>query len=243
MILTAEQVLTRYRAAALSHESAAVALGLDLPDPPSLGYLTIARNQSRLRLPGWVVTRVDLPKEDLTTLGEARVTTPPRTVVDLSRRRSLDVGVVAADSAIRLGWMSQGSLRDALESASGPGSARCRKVAAAIDPRSGSALETLLRLVFVEAGLLGFTTQEVIRDRGRDFVARVDFCWRANRLVVEADGFAFHSDRAAYRQDRQRMNDLERLGWRVLRFTYEDVRSRPDYVVAIMRACLADLAA
>lgn len=173
------------------------------------------------------------------TVGEIRVTTSLRTVVDLARRRSLDVGVVAADSALRLGRVSQRSLRDALESASGPGAAKCRQVAAAMDSRSGSALETLLRLVFVGAGLTNFTTQEVISDRGGMFVARVDFCWREHRLVVEADGFAFHSDRLAYRRDRERMNELERLGWRVLRFTYEDVRSHPDRVVALVRACLA----
>ena len=71
----------------------------------------------------------------------------------------------------------------------------------------------------------------------------MDFCWVAERLVVEADGFAFHSDRAAYRKDRERMNALERLGWRVLRFTWEDVVRRPEYVVAAVGAVLARAAA
>jgi very-short-patch-repair endonuclease len=55
---------------------------------------------------------------------------------------------------------------------------------------------------------------------------------------VEADGFAFHADRLAYRRDRERQNQLERLGWRVLRFTWEDVRGRPEHVVALIRDCL-----
>lgn len=60
---------------------------------------------------------------------------------------------------------------------------------------------------------------------------------------MEADGYAYHSDRAAYRRDRERLNQLERLGWRVLRFTWEDVRGRPDHVVALVRECLAAAAA
>ncbi|MDP9496716.1 MAG: DUF559 domain-containing protein [Actinomycetota bacterium] len=68
-------------------------------------------------------------------------------------------------------------------------------------------------------------------------MAQVDLCWPAACLIVEADGFAFHSDRAAYRRDRERLNQLERLGWRVLRVTWEDVVHRPEHVVALVREC------
>ena len=110
-----------------------------------------------------------------------------------------------------------------------------------MDRQAESVLETLLRLVLHGAGLRP-RTQYTIRDR-RTFVARVDFCWPEQRLVVEADGFAFHSDRAAYRRDRDRHNDLERLGWRVLRFTWEDVHRRPEHVVGLVRECLGVAAA
>ena len=66
----------------------------------------------------------------------------------------------------------------------------------------------------------------------------MDFCWPSQRLVVEADGFAYHSSRDDYRRDRRRMNELERLGWRVLRFSWEDVTQRPDYVTTLVGACL-----
>ena len=105
---------------------------------------------------------------------------------------------------------------------------------------SGSAPESLLWVLLALSALPMPETQVVLRDRDGTFVARVDFAWRAPRLVVEADGFAFHSDREAYRRDRERLKALERLGWRVLRFTWEDVRSRPDHVVTTVRACLAD---
>jgi very-short-patch-repair endonuclease len=59
---------------------------------------------------------------------------------------------------------------------------------------------------------------------------------------VEADGFAFHSERDAYRHDRARGNELVRLRWRVLRFTYEDVIGRPGHVVDLVRECLGSAA-
>jgi very-short-patch-repair endonuclease len=99
-------------------------------------------------------------------------------------------------------------------------------------------LETLLRVLLVTSDLPTPLTQYWIID-GEEPVLRADFAWPAARLIVEADGFAFHSDRSAYRRDRTTMNALERLGWRVLRFSYEDVVGRPGYVVGLVRACLA----
>jgi len=239
---TAADVLAKYPRGVISHESAAAIHGLDLLDPPGVGYLTLPRNHSRVVLDGWSISRVDLPPVDHVVRDDVRVTSLPRTVMDLARARSVQAAVVAADSALRQRLVSAGRLSLALNAAGGPGSARCREVAGLLDRQSGSALESLMRLLLVGAGLTGFTTQEVICDRAGGFVARVDFCWRAERLVVEADGFAFHSDRVSYRRDRARMNELERLGWRVLRFTYEDIRSHPARVLALINACL-DVAA
>jgi len=125
-----------------------------------------------------------------------------------------------------------------------PGPAEAREVVGELGCTGAArtVLETLLRLVLVSAGLTP-QTQRVITDSDGGFIARVDFCWPERRLVVEADGYAYHSDRAAYRRDRERLNQLERLGWRVLRFTWEDVRGRPEHVVALVRECLAASAA
>jgi very-short-patch-repair endonuclease len=111
-----------------------------------------------------------------------------------------------------------------------------------MDARSESVLESLTRVLLVLGGLLPVVQHE-IRDANGAFVARVDFAWPDLRLVVEVDGFAFHADRAAYRRDRERLNELERLGWRVLRFTWEDVRHRPEHVLTLVRECLTQAAA
>jgi very-short-patch-repair endonuclease len=63
-----------------------------------------------------------------------------------------------------------------------------------------------------------------------------DFAWPALRLVVEVDGHAFHSSRAAIRRDKARDRELLAAGWRPARFTYEDVAFEPDDVVGELRS-------
>jgi very-short-patch-repair endonuclease len=221
----------------LSHETAAESLGIELLDPPQR-RLTVPRNRSRLRMPGWTVVRADLLAEEVEEREGVRRTMPLRTVLDLGRVLALPGACVAADSALRHRLVTSVELTAALAASFGRGCDRLRRLPPLLDQRAESVLETLLRLVLLQAGLSPMT-QHVIRDRQGGFVARVDFCWPDRRLVVEADGFAFHSDRAAYRRDRGRLNELERLGWRVLRFTWEDVTQRPAYVIGLVQECLA----
>ncbi len=60
----------------------------------------------------------------------------------------------------------------------------------------------------------------------------VDMLWRQERLVVEIDGYAFHSSRAAFERDRVRDADLQARGLRVLRVTWRQIRDEPEAVVA-----------
>ncbi len=66
----------------------------------------------------------------------------------------------------------------------------------------------------------------------------VDFLWRDRGLIVEADGFRHHSDRAAFEADRARDALLQSLGFRVLRFTYQQLSEDRSAVVAVLRPLL-----
>jgi very-short-patch-repair endonuclease len=66
----------------------------------------------------------------------------------------------------------------------------------------------------------------------------VDVLWRTERLVVELDGYAFHSDRASFESDRRRDRELQARGYVVLRFTYREVIEEPDAVVGALRVHL-----
>jgi hypothetical protein len=55
---------------------------------------------------------------------------------------------------------------------------------------------------------------------------RVDYAFLGQEriIVVELDGFAFHGHRDAFTYDRLRQNNLQSLGWTVLRFSYDAIR-------------------
>ncbi len=225
-------------AAAASHETAARLWGIDLVEH-GLDRVTVPRSRSRVDVPGWRPHRLDLAPGEVLVVEGLRRTTPLRTVIDLGRVLPVVETVVAADSALRQGLVDHRALVSRLVGSRGRGVGRLRAVAPLVDPRSGSVLESLLRVLLLRAGLPAARSQHEVRDRRGAFVARVDLAWPDRHLVVEADGFEHHSDRAAYRSDRRRLNALELLGWRVLRFSWEDVVRRPEVVVAQVWAALA----
>jgi very-short-patch-repair endonuclease len=133
--------------------------------------------------------------------------------------------VVVVDSAVRQGKARVSGLRSRLR---GPGSVEARRVLGLVDGSSGSLIETIMRLALRQAGLT------VRCQVGIDGVGRVDMVidgW----LVIEVDGFAYHSERAQYRLDRARANALAVRGYVLLRFTYEDVMHRlPETVATVL---------
>jgi very-short-patch-repair endonuclease len=62
-----------------------------------------------------------------------------------------------------------------------------------------------------------------------------DFAFPEHEVVIEVDGFAFHSDPVAFRKDRARQNQIALLGWTVLRFTWFDLTEQPERVIAEIR--------
>ena len=63
--------------------------------------------------------------------------------------------------------------------------------------------------------------------------------WREARLIVEVDGYAFHSSRSAFERDRRRDAALAGSGWRVVRVTWRQLTDEPEAVVATLAAALA----
>ena len=223
-----------------SGTSAAVVWGIELVERPEQQHVTVGRNRSRARWRGAVVHRSDLAAEDVLVRDGIAVTSPVRTVLDLCRTLPLVEAVAAADSALRQGLLTAPELTAAcVELPAARGRTRVARVVRLVDPASGSVLESLCRVLLVLAGIEPPETQLVVRGSTGRVLGRVDFAWPASRLVVEVDGYAFHADRASYRADRRRTNALVLEGWRVLRFSWEDVREHPDQVVAAVRAALA----
>lgn len=92
-----------------------------------------------------------------------------------------------------------------------------------------SAAERVLHDLLDEAGIKGWSANTEMMIDGQVIVPDVTF--KRSRLILEADGYAFHSDRNAFQRDRYRQNQLVLEGWRVLRFTWDDLTERPGEVV------------
>lgn len=68
-------------------------------------------------------------------------------------------------------------------------------------------------------------------------VGRVDFLV-GSRLIVEVDGAAYHTDPERFRADRRRDAAASRHGYRVLRFSYDQVMDEWDEVEAAILAAV-----
>lgn len=224
----------------VSHDAAAVLWDLEMVEPPR-PFLTVPRNRGGCRPPGVTVVRADV--DEVEVRRGLKVTTPLRTVLDCARQLPLAEAVVIADSALRKGLITIDELRASAAKAGGPKSPRVRRVAGLADPKAASVLESLIRVLLVENGLAPDASQYAVRNEHGELIAWVDFAYLLARLLVEADGFEFHRERADYRKDRRRANAFCRLNWRLLRFSWEDVRFDPEYVVDAVRFELAKVMA
>lgn len=200
---------------------AASLMGRELLTPLGQVHVTVPRDRVVTPQVGLVIHRRDVPLDGF-------LTTPDRTAADCARCLPWLDAVVVLDSFLRDGV----SRADVLAHLWGRGCGQAREAVRRADGRAESSGETVARIVIEDAGLQ-VEPQVYIRD-----VGRVDLLVEG-RLVVEVDGFAYHSDRQRFAADRRRDAALQAMGYRVLRFTWVDVVTRPDYVVAMIRAVLA----
>jgi len=209
----------------LACTSAATSLGLPVLVARGI-HVIVPRGWSHAALSGVHVHRRDLnPHERLGV-----TTSLLRTVLDCARELPIREALVVCDAALRAG-LDEARLRTAATLARGNGAAAIRAVVAMADAGAESPIESCLRLV---AQRLGTVVPQVWIDG----VGRVDLVvdgW----LVIEADGFEHHSDRASYREDRRRGNALTLLGYTVLRFSYEDIVHHEDVVAEVIARVLA----
>jgi very-short-patch-repair endonuclease len=188
----------------------------------------------------------DLAPVDVDRERPIPVTTPARTLLDIAPRLGSDQLEQAVDGAARDGLVWVPYLRWRLEELRRPGRRGVARLAAVLDRTDGRRdaetwLEQQALRLMRRAGLPAPRCQRTVRS-GPGGVARLDLSWEDLRLVVEVDGHATHATRRQRQRDGERSARLVLAGWRVVRFTYEDVVERPGYVVATLRALLAGAA-
>lgn len=173
------------------------------------------------------------------------VTSADRTIIDIARGCDPVPGVAVADAGLQRELVTEVSLQEALDRASGrAGVRRARTVIGMTDRRSESIAETRSRLYFGEYGLPEPETQvEIFDDNGR-FIGRVDFLWRELGVIGECDGFGKYFDGADEMETRRRLGVekdrdaiLTALGYRVIHWRWADFE-RPWLLAQRIRAVL-----
>lgn len=234
---------------AVSHESAARLWGLlppvvdgsrrrggsrDAPRPP---IHVVVPGADRGRRAGVRPHRVaGLPREETAVLEGIPVTAAARTLIDLAaatRPRRLEQAVAEAE---RRGLADREALAVMLDRRGPvPGAPVLRTLLT--NPRAPAftrspAEEGLLDLVR-RAGLPEPETN--VRVAG----VEADFLWPEARVVVEVDGFAYHSSRRSFERDRRRDLALTAVGLTVIRITWRQLNDEPEALLVHLAQTLA----
>ena len=218
----------------LSHSSAAGIWGLRAQDAALPVELTVLRDA---RPPGILIHRTSqLTAADVRTYKRLPITSPARTLLDMATTLGERELERALDEALIMRLVRPAQIQEVLTRM--PRRAGAPKLKALLDDRRhttvtrSQAEEYFLELIR-NAGL----PQPETNVRLHRFT--VDFLWRAERVVVEIDGYQFHYSRSAFERDRRKDLVLDQAGLHVLRFTWSQMREKPLPVIATVARSLA----
>lgn len=233
---------------ALARVSAAV--NLDLPvGGAALSRVHLVRpggTGSGSRTTAVTVVHRNIAEEDVIVVRGVRSTSVARTVVDLARSESVRTATVTADAALHRKLCDVEDLRGVLSGMGAvDGCARARRLIAGVDGRAESPLESLSRLAIVGSPLPTPDLQREIFDEHARLVGRVDFLWEEFGVVGECDGmgkyFGQYSDkslREVLDEEKFRAQELQDLGYIVVRWTWHELLHRPDVVIERIRRAI-----
>jgi very-short-patch-repair endonuclease len=139
-----------------------------------------------------------------------------------------EVVIAAVDSALRKGFITRTEWLAEISALPG----RLPRLLEPVEPLSESIIESYTRF---RLWRLGLEPRVQIKIRG---AGRVDLLI-GTRLVIELDGWEFHSSFEQFEEDRRRDAVLSALGYHVLRFSYRQVMYKWSEVRAAIEASIA----
>lgn len=226
--------------AAISHWSAAALWGI-----PGFAlapfHVLVPHGRQRLCVPGPVHHTRRLPPHHLVQSAGLLVTTPPRTIFDLS---GVLGGPWRLERALDHAWaarlVSFESMMHIIDELSGRGQRNVAQLRALVGARGSlhiageSSLERRFHRLIADDGQPPMTPQSEMSD-DRGWWGRVDAADHEARLIVEIDGDRWHASLSDQRTDEHRRHRAEGMGYRVLRFTEHDVWHKARWVATEVR--------
>jgi very-short-patch-repair endonuclease len=224
-------VLALGRDAALSHHDAAAAL--DLRKPPN-GRIHVTAPRSRRQRRGLVVHQGTLLRpDDVSVVNAIPVTSLPRTLLDMAAVLEPIELQRMWERAERLEVLDVRAVKTLLDRANGHRGIAPLRALLGCDPRTAAQAESELERLFLdlvrEAGLPMPQVNVLVEG----FL--VDAYWPQSKLVVELDGYEFHSDREAFERDHRKHVRLRSAGYAFLAFTYRQIVEEHATVIATVR--------
>ena len=215
---------------ALSHVSCAQLRGVTR----SRERLIHVVSPRRRKLPGVRVHHCrTLSPREITTCRGVPVTTFPRMLIDLTDvQRADELANVIHEGAFH-GMFSELATRDAMAIATGRHNLHVLEAALTLHATGSAGTKSGYERAYRR--LIEGLPQPLPNTRVCGW--EVDCHWPEQRLVVEIDGPG-HARPRSRTKDRRVNRELRAAGYRVLRFTDEDIDQRPDWVVRRTAAAL-----
>jgi very-short-patch-repair endonuclease len=195
---------------------------------PDVVEVTVPKVSNHRRRYGVRTRRRDLAPADIVERKGLRVTALPLTVIEAAVRRG--GGAKLMDSALQRHVELPQLWRTHLRNKGRQGSPAARRLLQAASDGARSEAERLLVKLLCDNSFTGWKANYPV---GR---YKVDVAFPAQKVAIEADGWAFHSSQEDFQTDRERQNNIALLGWKVLRFTWLDLTEYPQRVIAEIAA-------
>ena len=176
-------------------------------------------------------------------LGSVRVTSAEQTLLDLAGCVPEARLELAFDSALRNGSTRFDRVAQHLNDFGGRGVAGSRALGELLRQRipcprpTDSQLEIDFLRLTRRFGLPRVHSQFPVELSNGEKI-HIDFAYPSQMLAIEVDSVRWHSGLRAIKRDNERQNLLVAMGWRVLRFEWNDVIYRPQVVAAQIRSAL-----
>ena len=207
------------------------ATGFGLLRAPWRPVHVVAVRPAQTKLAGVVLhRRRALDRADLVVNGGVPTTSLPLTLIDLAASQPAEALARAVERVPR---MDVRTMRRVLDRHAGrAGTRRLDDLVRTYEDRTRSRLERRFLALCRRSEIPKPMVNVEVAGHERDFV------WPGAALVIEADGHAFHSSRAQRAHDAQRDVAAGKAGWRVHRFTYEQIVLTPASAAADVQALL-----
>ncbi|MFD4182235.1 hypothetical protein [Rhodococcus sp. NPDC058514] len=224
----------------LSHQSAAAVHGFEMWNVPlRVVHLTRNRKTGGRRTQHRHVHSAVMAEHEIIEVDGLRVTTPARTMLDLSRSLNFEEALATGDHAVRAGLVTTADL-DAAAAAmpEHSGRRRARRVFRFLDGRAESVGESRSRALFIRKQLPVPEPQANLFSATGDHLGRVDFLLEALGVVGEFDGRIKYGRLVPEGQvpadvlwaEKLREDAIRSAGWQVVRWIWDELAT-PHVIV------------